>query len=168
MDPFSKAYNLLWECLESNRDWRTSVKIANRVSFTNSYHKDPRKIAALTADRPTVGIMPFGAKPQLGISSNTDIWVDTHRIILVTGTLNVKDELNPLKWEIIRSFKSWVDKFKNLYLDELPTYNYVVDFKMPSYSQMPFNEVDNLTIVGWVAYFNVEIRMKLPSSVISP
>jgi len=147
-DPFTTIYNALWDLLESDTDFTSAVRTANRIKFTSS-SRDPRKKALQDADAPYVEIAPSDGNVEFYTTSEAHRFEMQYDIRVFTGDLRVNQKLYPLIWTIVKALSNAND---TLNLD------YVQSVRVASLNVEEFDKDLNRGTSGWVFVIKVMVQ----------
>lgn len=103
-DPFTQAYDALWDVLEAHPAFGDRFKLANRIKFTgNRTQDDPRKDNVGVGDLPEIDIRPTGGPTDLWFTHTDSRAVRHFQIGITTQDLRADRGLFPLDWELLRA-----------------------------------------------------------------
>lgn len=119
-DPLTKAYEILWQILESNPNFVAMVKPHNRIKYTDdaitgvSAPRYPERDSRQPQEYPQVKIEAVGGASDMYCSSDGTRIQERFQILVNTGDRRLcytKDGiyqgLFPLQWTILRAMMSW-------------------------------------------------------------
>jgi len=163
-DPYSLVYKKLWEMFESHRGFTGLVRVSNRGKFLAWRRGVVEQLAALTEDRPFVTIIPSGGDPHAHATSSGSHDVERYRIVVVTGSAALNEQLYPINWEIYRGALLWTSTLKAL------TYGGASLVHKAVLTDRTTTVVggENQGIRGWVGSHGYEIHMHWQTSAIRP
>jgi len=100
-DPFTVAYDAIWDLLESEKAVTDLVLLGNRWKYTDA-SLDPGKHNIQTADLPELALAPVSGGTTTFTSSSVSV---TTNLILrgVSGDLRVDQVFFPLKWAVVKA-----------------------------------------------------------------
>lgn len=164
-DPFSLIYDAIWRMLET-AGFQEQIKVGNRVKFsTSSHYRDPQLLAALTEDRPVVGILDAGATFDLEKSSSASFITPEYQIVLVCGDSRLDKDFYPCLWEIVVATLGWWDSLRGLmYHGDI----FVHMAGPTTLSSAYVDPTENKGIKGWVGRLTYEVQMNFQTSAIKP
>ncbi len=100
-DPLTQIHNKLWETLEDNADFTTTVKDKNRIKYSGT-DENPSKTERMIADTPQVTIVPQGGPINFHMSSSSMMFTRIFTIVIQSGSLRVNLQVYPLEWLIFK------------------------------------------------------------------
>ena len=101
-DPFTQAYDKIWDLLESQDGFTDLVRLGNRVRLAGS-KAGPPKPHPQAADLPEVSIAPAGGQIELFVTSTSSRAVQDYSVVVRTGQGSADAALLPLKWELMKA-----------------------------------------------------------------
>jgi uncharacterized membrane protein YgcG len=107
-NPFTDAYEALWDCLEARTDFKALVKAANRIKFTGT-DRDPWDRLANVQSFPAVAILPV-RKPESASRVDADSHttdVEKWFAIVVGGGGQRLTALFDVEFAVLRAMASW-------------------------------------------------------------
>lgn len=163
-DPFTLVYEAIWRMLESHREFAKKVKVSNRGIYTSRGRWDPRNLENLPADRPCVLLLPEGADPHLGRTSNSSSMLLRYLLIVVTDSLLINEDLYPIVWELYRAMLLWDTKLRTLdYEGANP-----VKKSTPRRLVTTLVDAEQRGIKGWVGRWDYEVECFFSTAAIKP
>lgn len=150
MDPFTQAYNRLWEVLESRPTLTTLVGVKNRVKWTG---KDrPLENRPIHADLPELSIEPTDQSGEVNLHyyQTGAMIMQGFDIGLTTGSLDIAKHLFPVKWEVFRALAHAEKQFG---------LEYVRNVMVTNHEETREDAAANRNRSGWHCLFTVEMMM---------
>lgn len=148
-DPFTQAYNALWDLLEAHPAFSDRFRLANRTKYTGKRTQDdPRKDSVAAGDLPEIDIRPTGGPTNLFFTHKDARAVRTFQIGITTHDLRADRGLFPLDWEIMRALAK---------LEENLGLPFVVDVALGDADHSLEGTDFNRGASRWVAVFDVEV-----------
>lgn len=150
MDPFSRAYNRLWEVLESRAALTSLVGLRNRVKWVGS--EQPVQSRPIHGDLPELSIEPADDTWEVNLHYHQSgaMVMQGFDIGLTTGSLDLGKHLFPVKWELLRAL---AHAEKNFGLD------FVVSVNLVNHGDTREDANQNRGRKGWHALLTVEMQM---------
>ena len=150
MNPFSIAYNGLWQLAEDDMGLRALVRSENRIKF-DSFNPIKQNIA--DADVPELILVPAGGDPNLINTSDTTKIVKRYNWLLSTGS-NQQGQFFDIEWALTRAMLRWPDLtllWKNK--------SFVKSVKIVSITEGLSDAERNRGINGWSGILSMSLEM---------
>lgn len=104
-NPFTLAYEALWDCLEAREDFTDLVLPANRIKFTGT-KRDPWDRLANVRSFPAVAIVPTQSLSKLAADSDTTDVEKSFGVHVGGGGQRVGD-LFDVEFAVLRAMAGW-------------------------------------------------------------
>lgn len=163
-DPFTQTERLLWFIAESHPGFADRVPVGNRVKLCESTATaDRAKKTPQAADLPEVMLIAAGGQGEQNRTSSGEGFDQAWEFRVSTSYLqtqgnNVAAEIQkgvgPLKWELVKAFAHWLDRF--------PTHPWVRRITVVPFVDSPPGG-DNARGPGWEAVVSVNVLMNWPN-----
>lgn len=107
-DPFTVAYNAIWDTLVASPDFTADVKVGNRIVYTSvTENRDPDKMETITDDFPETRFIASGFTPHIQRTSNSSSVVCRYSVEIRSGTKALDVAHFPLVWAVYRALSQW-------------------------------------------------------------
>jgi hypothetical protein len=144
--------------------FQNRIRVGNRIQFsTRSQYRDPQLLAALSTDRPVVGVLNTGMVFGMERASNASFITPQYQIVLVCGDPRLDVEFYPCLWEIVGAVLGWWDNLRKLlYRGEI----FIHMAEPTSLSSVYVDPTENKGIKGWVGRLTYEVQMNFQTTAI--
>ncbi len=148
-DPFTLAYDVIWELLESSKEFKALCKEGNRIKFAGDDIL-PAKSKKQDADTPEVMLVPSGGVSKISITNKSAEFTRTFNLQIQSTNYNASKHIFPLEWVIIKIFGKAASNLGR---------EYIVSALLGA-STSEFGHLEGLkNKLGWSTAFDIEVRI---------
>lgn len=146
-DPFTQAYDAIWNYLEASNGFTSRVRLANRIKLTGT-DKGPYKDKARWADLPEALLEPDTASVHF-FKTNTGHGAEmVYNLRITSGALRLHASMFPVMWE---TFKALEDAGDTLGL------SFVTKVRVGEFGISRDDTEANRGKKGWSAHLPIEV-----------
>jgi hypothetical protein len=154
-NPFTDAYEALWDCLEARSEFTDLVKPANRIKFTAT-RRDPWERLAACQSFPAVAIVPVRtpeSASRVDADSHTTDVEKWFAVFVGSGDQRV-DDLFEVEFAILRAMTGWRT---NVGAVQWNSRDCVLDCALYNHPEAMDNQLIERGIRGWNAVWTGRI-----------
>ena len=155
VDPFTLAYERLWDVVEGNRRWAELVKPGNRVALTGR-RNPPKGMRRLAGDLTEAILLPAptGQAVNLRATSSTSLATVLYNFRIKTDTPELAKMVFPLKYAFLGAFAAAPD--------DLGMRGVVAGHRIVDAADDALGDIAQFFgSQGWTSVYTVEVRFQL-------
>lgn len=158
-NPFSLAYDALWELAENSERLTSLVRLKNRIKFNHTGQSSPIKDEVSNTDLPELVLVSTASSGNLHETSNTSRITRQYEWIIATGDTRVQASLLEVEWALFAAMVNWPAVLGALRWPDDAVDGFCKRTNILGINSGLTDPERNRGIIGWSSIWAIEVEM---------